>query len=335
MSIATELALLANTKESLRVAIGLSKDVPFSQYASHITPHEESGAVFDFVGNQYSKDQLPVNLSDISEFIRLSSATMWKDEQLIEVANDVPRISGEGLLIEEQRTNLATWSDDALQWGATRGVSFSATAGDGVYSGIVTQVMEDTSDDMHMWYMASPSSSIGDRHTFSLFIKPASGRSLSITSNFFTAGHIVFDFDFSTLTTAITPSNADASSEVISLGHGFYRVIFSGVSKTARPSNKAYHNLRLTSNSNISYVGSGDVGASVFGYQVEQDSTSTSYMPTSGTPVTRSPDILNIPLLPTQTIAGDWDDGVTYTAADGIATFTGHGYIRNITVEAL
>jgi len=32
MSIADELALLANTKESLRVSLGLSKDVPFSQY---------------------------------------------------------------------------------------------------------------------------------------------------------------------------------------------------------------------------------------------------------------------------------------------------------------
>ncbi len=36
MSIATELALLANTKESLRVALGLSKDVPFSQYVLSI-----------------------------------------------------------------------------------------------------------------------------------------------------------------------------------------------------------------------------------------------------------------------------------------------------------
>ena len=32
MSIATELALLANTKENLRISLGLSKDVPFSQY---------------------------------------------------------------------------------------------------------------------------------------------------------------------------------------------------------------------------------------------------------------------------------------------------------------
>lgn len=32
MSIATELALLANTKENLRVSLGLSKDVPFSRY---------------------------------------------------------------------------------------------------------------------------------------------------------------------------------------------------------------------------------------------------------------------------------------------------------------
>lgn len=38
MSIATELALLANTKENLRISLGLSKDVPFSQYAGSVVP---------------------------------------------------------------------------------------------------------------------------------------------------------------------------------------------------------------------------------------------------------------------------------------------------------
>ncbi len=36
MSIADELALLANTKEGLRVSLELSKDVPFSQYNNHL-----------------------------------------------------------------------------------------------------------------------------------------------------------------------------------------------------------------------------------------------------------------------------------------------------------
>ena len=38
MSIADELALLANTKENLRISLGLSKDVPFSQYAGSVVP---------------------------------------------------------------------------------------------------------------------------------------------------------------------------------------------------------------------------------------------------------------------------------------------------------
>ncbi len=54
MSIATELELLANTKENLRIHLGLSKDVPFSQYFSSIpfAPHhlffnKEEGAWYD------------------------------------------------------------------------------------------------------------------------------------------------------------------------------------------------------------------------------------------------------------------------------------------------
>lgn len=38
MSIADELALLANTKEGLRVSLELSKGVPFSQYKNHLIP---------------------------------------------------------------------------------------------------------------------------------------------------------------------------------------------------------------------------------------------------------------------------------------------------------
>ena len=54
MTIATELALLANTKESLRVAIGLSTSIPFSQYASYLSwnpiklfKNGEQGAWYD------------------------------------------------------------------------------------------------------------------------------------------------------------------------------------------------------------------------------------------------------------------------------------------------
>ena len=83
------------------------------------------------------------------------------------------------------------------------------------------------------------------------------------------------------------------------------------------------------------FTGDGVSGIYIWGAQVEVGSFPTSYIPTDGTPATQAPDILNIPLLPTQTITGDWDSGVTYSLAGGIATLTGHGYIRNITVEAL
>ena len=69
--------------------------------------------------------------------------------------------------------------------------------------------------------------------------------------------------------------------------------------------------------------------------QLEAGDTLTSLIISSGSQATRAPDILNIPLLPSQIVTGDWDAGVTYEVANNIATFTGHGYIRNITVEAL
>jgi len=325
MSIADELVLLANTKENLRVSLGLSKDVPFSQYASHIPFYAKSGTVFDFVNNQYSKDQLPVNLSDISDFTRLSAATMWsEDGSVIEVDVDVPRISDEGLLIEPQRTNLATWALSPDKWYASSPkVAFEYFQNiDGKNTGVLSTINSSLFSSEWPIIQFAVDDDV-NKYTVTNYGNYVSG---SITPSFtavvynVTAAKNLQNFILSD-TSNTFPVSAVINSDLMMLQASWNK-----------PSN--------WSNSYPLRVFLGQKGFPVgaklkSGARQVEAGAASSLIKTSASPVTRSPDILNIPLLPTQTITGDWDAGVTYSLAGGIATFTGHGYIRNITVEAL
>lgn len=77
------------------------------------------------------------------------------------------------------------------------------------------------------------------------------------------------------------------SSEVIPLGGGFHRIVWTGESRVDRPERHAYVRLFITNAGEVSYAGDGDSGAHIFGYQVEKGSFPTSYIPTEGAQVTR------------------------------------------------
>ena len=66
--------------------------------------------------------------------------------------------------------------------------------------------------------------------------------------------------------------------------------------------------------------------------QAEDSNYATSWIRTTTSPATRSPDILIIDVEPNQYISGEWDDGVVFEQFSGYAKFSGHGYIRNIEV---
>lgn len=338
MSIATELALLANTKESLRVAIGLSTSIPFSQYAvnmpwgSDVIP--ATGIVFDFKKNRYAKDGKAVYLDDMpSQFIRLSSATKWHEDQLVEVQDNIPRISSAGLLIEKSSTELipdnSTITSTNTAWAAT---STPDTQIGNVFEFVSdgSSALARTNIPVYPNGNAVPSSGYYYR---SILAKKAS------TDSFLKLG----------------PESAGPSI-IINLKNGSLEqkggfVVESKISDI----NEYYHIETLSTEAGAAaerqfyfYASNnrgsgGALAAPTIGHTVTvalpsfRDTADfpQSVVKTSGTQVTRSPDILNIPLLPTQTITGDWDAGVTYSLAGGIATFTGHGYIRNIVVEEL
>lgn len=321
MSIATELQRILATKKDLRNALNIDDSVPFSQYAAHIPWHGEtppaSTRFFDFVGNRYSADGFPALLSSLGiTFTRLSSATQWKDGVLVGVAANVMRLDKtKGLLIEPQRTNISRPSEGA------------SAVGFGAIPPVVTNVIQD----------------FGGRDV----VVPRSIFAAGTTSGYAgrsDLGSLAYTEVGKYYRGSIYAKGVSNGLYIYHAGNGGRGVISTGFSTTDKFQRVYSDTLlegwagpqRLVAMKN-SPESTGDV--SITGAQLEDVGSlgglASSYIKTTSAPVTRSPDILNIPLLPSQTITGDWDAGVTYSLAGDIATFTGHGYIRNIVVEEL
>lgn len=336
MSIADELALLANTKEGLRASLGLSEDVPFSQYKNHIPHYAKAGTVFDFVNNQYSRDQLPVNLSDISNFIRLSAATVWQEDgSVVEVDVDVPRISVEGLLIEPQRTNSAvgavnsyfTSSDvNAVNWGQTDG---ALSDKEDFYRFEKTNKAGTENFYRYRYGTTFPEGIV----TGSIFLRrgDSPARYFKLFSAFLTFTNSSFDLDTYTVNASYNPNDTldarmDKKASIARASHSALKEDLRTTFVIVFADSPVPTSLQspLTQDGQYHLLS---------GIQVEDGLYPTSYIHALSAPATRAPDILNIPIKSTQTVTGDWDDGVTYEIADGVLSFTGLGYIRSIILE--
>lgn len=291
-----------------------------------------TGTVFDFQKNRYAKDGKAVYLDDVSEFIRLSSATKWHDEKLVEVQENTPRISSAGLLVEKSATELipnnSTMTSTRPTWVCTTktdqdiGDVFEFVS-DGYCANIQTSVPIQPNGNVvpnsGLYYRAILAKKTVDDSFLSLGSGAVDTRIIVNLKN----GSIEY-------------VGARVTESKISVIGEYYRI------ETLAPAEVG--NMRQFYSCASDDIGDGStLAAPTIGHKVTiafpafMDTVDfpQSIVRTSGTQVTRSPDILNVPLLPTQTITGDWDEGVTHSVADGIATFTGHGYIRNITVETL
>ena len=231
-------------------------------------------------------------------FSRGSIGTRVNRNGLVEtVAANQPRfdfdpISGEckGLLIEESRTNLLTYSEDFSQGVWTKHNSSInsnvITAPDNTSN--ATKLIENTSNVQHMVYR-NLTSAVNTTYTFSFFAKSAE-RQYVLAS--FSGGGLSGDcvvgvslIDGSVTTTSNSPEN----TSVTKLPNGWYRIT---LTKTT-PSASAFQPRILisrTGSSSQTYQADGTSGIYVWGAQLEAGAFPTSYIPTTTSSVTRSAD---------------------------------------------
>ena len=203
-----------------------------------------------------------------------------------EVTRDnVPRIDYTGggcphILVEPQRTNLLPYSEDFSQtdWQKIKSsVASGFSSPDGGSNAYRWQ--EDTNSGVHSLKELYSFNSVD--YSQSIFIKPNGRSNVSLWVDGASKG-TKFDLSSGTIY-----SETSSVGKITAMNDGWFKI-----STTVLGTSGTAFNLYGFDNSwNISYTGDGTSGFYVYGAQLEEGSYATSYIPTSGSTVTRNQDI--------------------------------------------
>jgi hypothetical protein len=235
------------------------------------------------------------------DFSRASSATRVNKDGLIEtVGSGEPRIDFKdntkgSLLLEPTRSNLVTYSEDIESWSISGLITKEnnvATSPDGTLNA-GTIITNDASGFHRITQSISVSSN--STYTSSLFIKKVQsqtnfmGIGFIFTGGTTDVGYVIFD-----AVNGIAVS-ADARIDVISEVKDFGNYWKLQSTATDNGGNTSLQfNIYATLSTNGTTTGLGiSSKRTIWGIQLEQGSYATSYIPTSGSAVTRVADVCN------------------------------------------
>jgi hypothetical protein len=249
----------------------------------HLYPAVEPSLNLDFANSK--------KLDSRITFTRASTGTYLDPETqlLTTAAANEARIEKEGLLIEESRTNLAENSEDFSLWTTQNSTLLTAqgTAPDGTNTAF--KIQENTSTISHSIREPSNSSWSGVA-TLSCFVKPA-GRNFAYMG-FTGVSQTSITFDLVNKVSSYQGTNVTSGS-VEDAGNGWLRIV--AVFSSSITSGRATVGpAESDSSGGLNYTGDGSSGILAWGAQLEAGSFPTSYIPTSGSTVTRSADVASM-----------------------------------------
>lgn len=258
--------------------------------------HDDAVLDADFSGGHYRHDG--AEGGDPLAFLTVSRSApaltyAEQDGVLVGFAANAPRISGKGLLIEGQKTNLIRRSQDfSTTWAATA-VTLTGAAGvapDGTTS--ATRLSATSATNLHLIQQSGVAVS-ANPHTVSIYVKPDGYHKFGIREGAVAGAWATFDLrgegevmGASTSTGAIRP-----------MADGWYRVSMT----YAGTDHEHGYQLFLLDDDYLdgsplahTFAGDGASGALLWGAQVEQGGFATSYIPTGADPVTRQADLITL-----------------------------------------
>jgi hypothetical protein len=230
-------------------------------------------------------------------FTRASTGTFYNSVGVLSTAAaGVPRFDYNptteeslGLLIEEQRTNLLTYSEqfDNAAWSksASSITSNTIVAPDGALTG--DKLVEDTSTGGHL-VLQSVALADSTTYTVTVFVKAAERTWVAVGLTDKTNTNNRVWFNASTGAQGTTNGTVSAASAT-SVGNGWWRFSVSISSATGATTPSVRISLG-SANNTASYTGDGTSGIFIWGAQLEAGAFPTSYIQTVASQVTRAAD---------------------------------------------
>ena len=252
---------------------------------------EDSVLAYNDINNNYKP--LPF------DFSRASIGTRVNKDGLIEtMGQDIARIdytdSADGvLLLEPSRTNLITQSEafDNSYWtksGASVVGGFASPSADSPLGAF--KLVEDTSTGEH-FIQAIGITTIVDKYSFTLFAKAGESSKLRVQgANYFSN---VTGADFDLIAKTATNLSKGVNASIVEMSDGWFKCTFTSSDNAFAGPSAHYRVYLLDDLGSTSYTGDGTSGVYIYGAQVEQGSYPTSYIPTSGSTVTRAAETCN------------------------------------------
>lgn len=196
----------------------------------------------------------------------------------------------QGLLIEEERTNLLTYSNDTTDasWVKSQVTVSNQTINNPTPDTTIGRLLSDTETSTEHRVRKSLSLSVSTAYTASAIVKDIDVRYFYIrdlTNNYW----IVFD----TTDVDLVASNAGITGSITDIGGGFYKI--QATFTTPSPITNNLIDFGITSSSsNFQSVVSSGSGGYLGAFQLEEGSFGTSYIPTTSATVTRGADNASI-----------------------------------------
>jgi hypothetical protein len=198
-----------------------------------------------------------------------------------------------GLLIEESRTNLLTYSRGVGGTGWYNQTITPTTnaliAPDGTLTGSL--LVAPATNFVH--YTANLQAvTSGVTYTISFYVKQQSRRYFTIADANGLLGNNPPTFDFNTK--AVVTSGAYTNCIMVDVGDGWYRASVTGVASSSGTCYATVAAQVVPSGGFGGYLGDGYSGIYIWGAQLEQGSFATSYIPTVATTITRAVDVASM-----------------------------------------
>jgi hypothetical protein len=207
---------------------------------------------------------------------------------------DPVTLAPKGILIEEQRTNLLTYSEEFDNAGWSK-VDVTVTANattspDGTVD--ADKLIPNTNTADHFIHQGQTING-NNAMTISVYVKAAGYTTgdlrLEALSSPFNSLRLAFDLTAGTITPVAYLGAVVLGSSITNVGNGWYRISISGTTGF-----NGTHRSRINPNTATPFAGDGTSGLFIWGAQTEAGAFATSYIPTVASQVTRSADLCSI-----------------------------------------